>query len=386
MATQTDIPSDLTDNDKAFLFQYLDAQLNSGILYALLHSIYTGILAITLRNILINKRWPIRRAMVVVIMLLYALITIGFAADWPFLHSAFIDNGQSFWTVHLKLTSAAQATYWETGIAAFMSTLLADSYIIWCCWMVWGRHWLVVLLSILFLVCAIVSRIVVIYYNYSNAPTSMNLFLMLYTSSVLATTLSCTLLTIYRILTVTGTRRGAEGRLRVYHRFIEALVESSALYAISLILYLAFIIRHNWGELYLEVIAATAKGIAPTLLVGRITVGHRARPDGSWQGSVIASASIWSQEQEHSDTNFPEDDPISPTLDCDLEAQREIYLRELSPTLLSVSADYAHSNTDVAPEVPPYLRNCSLPHDRSSSYEGAIYGSSVMNEATGPRR
>ncbi len=37
MATQTDIPSRLTDDYKAFLFKNLDAQLNSGILYALLH-------------------------------------------------------------------------------------------------------------------------------------------------------------------------------------------------------------------------------------------------------------------------------------------------------------------------------------------------------------
>ncbi len=82
---------------------------------------------------------------------------------------------------------------------------------------------------------------------------------MLYTSLILATTLSCTLLIIYRILTVAGARHGAEGRLRVYHRFIEVLVESSALYSISLILYLAFTIRGSWGAVYLDVIAAIAK-------------------------------------------------------------------------------------------------------------------------------
>ncbi len=37
MVTQTDIPPDLTDNDKANIFQVLDAQLNSRILYALLY-------------------------------------------------------------------------------------------------------------------------------------------------------------------------------------------------------------------------------------------------------------------------------------------------------------------------------------------------------------
>ncbi len=37
MSTQADIPSDLSDNDKALGFQFLDAQLNSMILMALLY-------------------------------------------------------------------------------------------------------------------------------------------------------------------------------------------------------------------------------------------------------------------------------------------------------------------------------------------------------------
>ena len=37
MLTQADIPSDLTDNYKAFMFEVVDGQLNTMILYALLH-------------------------------------------------------------------------------------------------------------------------------------------------------------------------------------------------------------------------------------------------------------------------------------------------------------------------------------------------------------
>ncbi len=77
-----------------------------------------------------NKCWPIRRALVVVIIFLYALITISFAANWAFVHSAFIDNGQSFWTVTLKLASTVEAACWEKGIAASMSTILADLYMV----------------------------------------------------------------------------------------------------------------------------------------------------------------------------------------------------------------------------------------------------------------
>ncbi|KAK0219980.1 hypothetical protein IW262DRAFT_1461148 [Armillaria fumosa] len=328
MATQTDIPPDLTTDYKAYIFRFLEAQLNSGILYALLHGIYTGILTVTLWNMFINKHWPIRRAMIVVIVLLHALITTNFAANWSYLHSAFIDNGNDFWDIFLTLTSEAQATYLKTGITASMSTIVADLYIIWWCWMVWGRRWLAVLLPTLSLISATVSRIIEVYYNYSNTPEGV--FPFLYVSFILATTLWCTLLIIYRILTVARVKRGANGRLKVYQHFLEVLVESSTFYSISLTVYLALTIRADPGLFYVDVIAGIAKGIAPTLLVGRITAGRRARPDDSWQGSVIASASIRSWQQEHSRTSSEDDKLASLVLDADLEAQCKI--REPSPT------------------------------------------------------
>ncbi|KAK0219983.1 hypothetical protein IW262DRAFT_1381771 [Armillaria fumosa] len=71
----------------------------------------------------------------------------SFAANWSYLHSAFINNGSSFWTVYMTL-GEKQAVTWEIGVSAFISSILADLYIIWCCWMVWGRRWPVVLLPI----------------------------------------------------------------------------------------------------------------------------------------------------------------------------------------------------------------------------------------------
>ncbi|KAK0480805.1 hypothetical protein IW261DRAFT_1143861 [Armillaria novae-zelandiae] len=330
MATQTDIPS-LTNELKVSVFHYMDAELNSTIFYALLHGIYTGILAATLWNIFVNKCWPIRRAMIVVIILLHALITVNVAAFWSHLHSAFVDNGDNFWTVGLELQGPDVAWIWETGVSAFFSTILADFYIIWFCWMVWGRRWRVVLLPMFSLVSATVSRIINIYLNYANGDPGI--FFLLYTSFTLATTLSCTLLVIYRIVTTVGVSRRAEGRTRVYRHFIEVLVQSSALYSISLILVLAYPAKKGFAWYYLDPIAGIMKGIAPTLLAGRITTGRRAHTDGSWQGSVIASASIGSLEQEHSHTSSQDDRPASLVLDTDIEAQRESGVgREPSPT------------------------------------------------------
>ncbi|KAK0493740.1 hypothetical protein EDD18DRAFT_1356198 [Armillaria luteobubalina] len=157
MATQTDIPSDLIDDEKTFIFQFLDARLNSEILYALLYGIYTGLLAVTLWNIFINKCWLIRRAVVVVIIFLYALISINFAASWSCAQFAFIKHGQNFWTIYLILEKTTPTAYWVMEVVGSLSTILADLYIIWCCWIIWSQQWLVVLLPILSLVSAVES-------------------------------------------------------------------------------------------------------------------------------------------------------------------------------------------------------------------------------------
>ncbi|PBK81663.1 hypothetical protein ARMGADRAFT_1144072 [Armillaria gallica] len=217
MATQTHIPSELTNDDKALLFQILDTKLNSIILYVLLHGIYTGILAVTLWNIFINKCWPIRRAVVVIIILLYVLITISVGAHWSYMHFAFIENGQNYWTVYLILQSTNAAT-WVMNIVASISTILADLYMIWCCWMVWGQHWLVVLLPIFSLVSAIISKAMTVYYDKVNLVSPLwKIFMMLYISLSLVTTLSCTLLIIYRIVAVTGIRHRALALQRELH-------------------------------------------------------------------------------------------------------------------------------------------------------------------------
>ncbi len=96
------------------------------------------------------------------------------------------------------------------------------------------------------------------YYAYIHAPMDI-LPLMLYMSFNLVTTLYCTLFIIYRIVTVAGVRRGALGQLRFYRHFIGVLVESSALYSISLILDLALTIHGGARSYYLDPIVAIAK-------------------------------------------------------------------------------------------------------------------------------
>ncbi|PBK93534.1 hypothetical protein ARMGADRAFT_884532, partial [Armillaria gallica] len=169
------------------------------------------------------------------------------------------------------------------------------------CWMVWGRRRLPVLLPIFVLIAAI-GKITQIYqlgnspvssdsavfkitgtYNMNAGPTNYYpLSFTLYSSFVLVTTWWCTVLIIYRIVTVARAGKEIGGGLRAYRHIIEILVESSALYSVFLVLYVIIHTRGTPGMIsYFDVLAGIARGIAPTLLVGRVAAGH-SRPDDSW--------------------------------------------------------------------------------------------------------
>ncbi len=93
------------------------------------HLYYDTQAEINVNGIVTNKCWPIRQAVVILIILLHALITIFFAANWSWTHIAFVKNGQNFWTVSLILADADAAT-WVVDIAVSISTILADSYMV----------------------------------------------------------------------------------------------------------------------------------------------------------------------------------------------------------------------------------------------------------------
>ncbi|PBK89777.1 hypothetical protein ARMGADRAFT_1064789 [Armillaria gallica] len=237
--------------------------------------------------------------------------------SWSSIYSAFIGNGRSLRTVYLKLNNM-RAFYLETGITASASTSLTDLYMIWCCWVVWGRRWLIILPPIFFLLSATVSKIMAVHHEYIN--DSADIFPVLYTSCILATTLWCTLLIIRRILTVTRARHGVEGRSSKFYSFIKVLVESSALYSVSLILFLAFLVCDDLRMHYFDIIAGIVKGVAPTLLIGRAAAGHT-RPKDDCEESAVSTLRFQTPS-ELSITNFQESTIHSAVLELsDIEAQ-----------------------------------------------------------------
>ncbi|KAK0232333.1 hypothetical protein EDD85DRAFT_793161 [Armillaria nabsnona] len=124
-------------------------------------------------------------------------------------------------------------------------------------------------------------------------------------------------------MAVTGVRHGAVGQLGVYYYFIEVLVESSALFSISLVLELAFTVRRNVRLYYFNAIAGIAKGVAPTLLVGQAAAGHTCPRDDSGRSTV--SSLHFQTSSEPGTTSFQHEESAiqSSVLVMDIKAQPE---------------------------------------------------------------
>ncbi|KAK0209250.1 hypothetical protein DFS33DRAFT_1272286 [Desarmillaria ectypa] len=254
--------------------------------------------------------------MAIIITILYIVSIISLAFDWSCHHAMFVNNGQNLWTKYLFITTPHLPLMVGIGGTGAICTILADSIMIWRCWMVWGQRWPVVLLPSLLLVSAIVFKIIGVYKTYTNANVNYTLDFELYSSFSLGATLLCTLLIVYRIVTVARAGAEAGGGLRAYRHIIEVLVESSALYSISLILYVAFNAHDEPVFYFFDLLASIARGVAPTLLVGRVAAGH-ARTDDSWQGSVVSGSLRFG---EHSDSQSSQQ---YSTMSEDIEVQQE---------------------------------------------------------------
>ncbi len=87
----------------------------------------------------------------------------------------------------------------------------------------------------------------------------IDLLQILYLAFILATTLWCTFMIIFHILSVGWASTGPGGPFKVYCHVIEILVESSTLYAIFLLLNIVLLACLNDAQYYAEAMAAFAK-------------------------------------------------------------------------------------------------------------------------------
>ncbi|PBK62478.1 hypothetical protein ARMSODRAFT_1061454 [Armillaria solidipes] len=240
---------ELTDSEIKEIYVALDTEFNGVVLTASLYvsqffeGIYTGVVAVTLWAVASRKNCQNDRRshfLVVIILLLYLLSGFNLYTEWAEGILNFITNGESFWVAYTFICRGIVAYYAAVGPNVPPPAIFLENVVRWS---------------------------------------------VLYSSLVLVTLLWCTILIIYRIWKVGG----AAGRIRVYQRVIEMLVESASLYSAVIVVLLVFEARNEVAGIYIEGLAVAMRGIMPTMLVGRVAAGH-ARPDDSWSESTPRSS------------------------------------------------------------------------------------------------
>ncbi|PBK62560.1 hypothetical protein ARMSODRAFT_1024760 [Armillaria solidipes] len=269
-------PADISQDEKNIFFSVLDLNMNTMILQALLHGLYTGIVAVTLRVIFSSPRRLHRSFLYIIIIMLYVLPTIPFGINLAFVRRAFIEHGDNYYSVFSAFVDFCPlhtAYLLANGITGGISVLLVDITIIWRCWVLWDRQWRVILVP---MGCVVVGTVMKILQTLSNihkftddtsktgAFAAEIDWTLIYVLLTLATTLLSTLLIIYRIV-------WHAPELSAARKIIEMLIESCAVYSLSLIIYLALVSRNLESAYYADIIAVYVRPIAPTLLVGRVS-------------------------------------------------------------------------------------------------------------------
>ncbi|KAK0244802.1 hypothetical protein EDD85DRAFT_1018387 [Armillaria nabsnona] len=285
-------PPALSQSDRDIIFNELDLALNCLILQALLHGMYTGIVAVTLWTIFSSPRRLHSTFLCTIIITLYVLSTIAFTVNWVFKHRAFIDYGDSLNSMFIALvliTPWSTANNLVNSISGGISTILIDATIIWRSWVLWDREWRVIFVPMVCAVAGTVMKTMQILSGLRNSTgiSAIDKFAteidwpLIYILLTFAVTLICTLMIVYRIF------RHAPG-MSASHKIVEMLIESSAMYTISLIIYLAFLSRDLQSAFYADIIATYAKVIAPTFLAGRVSAhanasSHRQQMVAMWE-------------------------------------------------------------------------------------------------------
>ncbi|KAK0490465.1 hypothetical protein IW261DRAFT_14659 [Armillaria novae-zelandiae] len=299
--SSSEIPN-LTTEDRQVAFQVLGLNFNRIILLGLLQGIYTCIFGYTFWTLFstgAKQNNAGRKFMAATIFLLYIFTTISFSFDWAFQQYAYVLNGETFYSVFLALEAVGH--WWRTyrlvtGIIGGINTVLADIAVIWRCWVIWSENWIIVTPAIICTVAGTLSKVFQIYDSMSNASSDISRtsgyrtkidWSILYLSFTLATTVLTTLLILYRIIRVANSpyRIGH----RSYRRVIEILVESAALYSISVIVYMGLVASNDQSAYYADAIMAYIKGIAPTLLVARVVSGQGSSSNKVSQEARVSS-------------------------------------------------------------------------------------------------
>ncbi|KIJ31729.1 hypothetical protein M422DRAFT_53293 [Sphaerobolus stellatus SS14] len=204
------------------------------------------------------------------ILVPYFASTVHLAFKWEIIRLSFLVNGATSDDIFNSLLAPPLWLRAFGSALLVFNMLLADSIIIWRCWTVWGRNWLAIVFPLLWLIVEIAQDLPSVAFANNSIDVST-----VYFSASLATTVVSTLLIVSRIYYVT--RRN----IRKYSPTLEIIVESAALYSLNLIILVPLIVGPTYNGAYLQAILMPMTGIAPTLILARVSLGW-SRPDSYW--------------------------------------------------------------------------------------------------------
>ncbi|KAK0467485.1 hypothetical protein IW261DRAFT_1574123 [Armillaria novae-zelandiae] len=159
------------DDQAKDIFQALDMQLNSMMVEALSHGVYTGLIVFALWTVVSSKRrhdYGGSRSipLILMIVLLYLLTTFGFCVNWVANAKDLIVNGQNFSTIFKAYNNPFLP--WiclVMGITAGVSTILTDATLIWRCWAVCSRNSCAIIVPVISTTLTVVSKGILLYHH-----------------------------------------------------------------------------------------------------------------------------------------------------------------------------------------------------------------------------
>ncbi|KAJ7186493.1 hypothetical protein C8R46DRAFT_276024 [Mycena filopes] len=286
------------------LFALRDVYLNITLLQAFGNGVYFVVFFLALYAMVFKRKT--QKLLFVVVILMYIFATVQTGVHWANIRRAFVTHGTS---PDDTVASLTQPKFTEIVLPATLlvaNTFLADSVLIFRVYAVWNHDWRVIALPTMSTIGGTVLGVLTVvetgkYIKSGGDPNSFVDYARPYFSLCLVTTITATVLIVFRILWLTRDHTGIVA-FSGYRAVIEMVVESALLYSITLIIYIILLFgpdtSNNDG--YAQAILIQMTGIAPTLIVARVSFGL-ARPSSSWQRTSKTAHSNFGSKN---DSNF----------------------------------------------------------------------------------
>ncbi|PBK83507.1 hypothetical protein ARMGADRAFT_1089350 [Armillaria gallica] len=254
---------------------WLDDSLNSQILGYFVYGFYTGLFGISIWQLLaVKKISRARLYMGCIITALYIFSMIYVVASWIEMSRAFV-FATSF---RARYDSWYSSLFWKIvgDTATALNLIIADCTIIWRCWIVWAHNWRIIILPIFFIIGEIVCGVNIVVYQLtvSFEDETQTHWAVAIMAATVGTNILCTTLIVARILYNARRHRGIMDGIRTYRGVLEIVVESAALHSIIFVALVIFYPIEGNGYMYPQALMFPITGIAPTLIILRVTSGQ----------------------------------------------------------------------------------------------------------------